>query len=152
MAITKAQLRKWFDNLKGANYDYMLVYVDEFYWEDYPVGVYTQDYWEKRHELDARGMQRFMESYDLHADPDEQLRVFRVDRFHVEQASPTPIDIEALSARLHDIYQKEAHRRGDVRHLDDYAELSEDVKEWDRVARWIVEHWTPKFDGELPPA
>jgi hypothetical protein len=64
-------------------------------------------------------------------------------------------DIEQLSARLHDIYQKEAHRRGDVRHADAYHELDEDVKEWDRVlARWIIQHWTPKFHpGEdLPPA
>jgi hypothetical protein len=57
------------------------------------------------------------------------------------------MDIEALSARLHDIYQKEAHRRGDVRHHDDYDALPEATKEWDRVlARWIVEHWEPKFD------
>lgn len=65
------------------------------------------------------------------------------------------MDIEALSARLHEIYQKEAHRRGDVRHADDYAALSEPTKEWDRVlARWIVEHWTPMFDPNdgLPPA
>lgn len=65
------------------------------------------------------------------------------------------IDIEALSARLHDIYQKEAHRRGDVRHDDAYAALSESTKEWDRVlARWIVNNWTPNFnpnDG-LPEA
>jgi hypothetical protein len=80
MAAIKPEIKEWFDILKGVGYDYMLVYVDEFDWEDYPVGVYTDDYWEKRHELDAKGMQRFMESYDLHADPDEQLRVFRVDR------------------------------------------------------------------------
>ena len=65
------------------------------------------------------------------------------------------IDIEALSARLHEVYQKEAHRRGDVRHDDDYAALSEPTKEWDRVlARWIVEYWRPVFDPTdgLPPA
>ena len=28
------------------------------------------------------------------------------------------VDLEALSARLHDIYQKEAHRRRDIRHAD----------------------------------
>jgi hypothetical protein len=57
------------------------------------------------------------------------------------------IDIEELSSRLHDIYQKEAHRRGDVRHADAYVDLSEPTKEWDRVlARWIVNHFEPKFD------
>lgn len=64
-------------------------------------------------------------------------------------------ELEELSARLHEIYQKEAHRRGDVRHADAYDDLSDAVKEWDRVlARWILKHWTPNFDVTkgLPPA
>lgn len=64
-------------------------------------------------------------------------------------------DLEALSARLHDIYQKEAHRRGDIRHADSYADLSEDTKEWDRVlARWILQNFAPRFDPDkgLPDA
>jgi histidine triad (HIT) family protein len=63
--------------------------------------------------------------------------------------------VEAISAKLHEIYQAEAHRRGDVRHADAYDDLSEAVKEWDRVlARWILAHWTPRFDSTnevLPP-
>lgn len=65
------------------------------------------------------------------------------------------IDIEALSARLHEIYQKEAHARGDVQHADCYEDLPDATKEWDRVlARWIVKHWIPCFDpaNGLPPA
>lgn len=65
------------------------------------------------------------------------------------------VDLESLSARLHDIYQAEAHRRGDIRHADRYDDLAEPTKEWDRVlARWVLRHWTPKFDGsdDLPPA
>lgn len=52
-------------------------------------------------------------------------------------------DLEKLSAELHDIYQKEAHRQevegiGPVRHYDEYEKLSEPVKEFDRVlARYI---------------
>lgn len=47
-------------------------------------------------------------------------------------------DVEARSADAHAVYQKEAHRRGDVRHADAYADLSEATKEWDRVlVRWV---------------
>lgn len=63
--------------------------------------------------------------------------------------------VEALSARLHEIYQAEAHRRGDVRHADAYEDLSDDTKEWDRVlARWIIRYWDPVFDPAkgFPPA
>jgi hypothetical protein len=61
--------------------------------------------------------------------------------------------IEALSARLHDIYQKEAHRRGDVRHADAYEDLADATKEWDRVlARWIIRYFTPSFPPDaIPP-
>ena len=49
-------------------------------------------------------------------------------------------DTEARSAEAHAVYQTEAHRRGDVRHPDAYADLSEATKEWDRVlVRWVAE-------------
>jgi hypothetical protein len=48
-------------------------------------------------------------------------------------------DTEARSAEAHDVYQREAHRRGDIRHPDAYADLSEATKEWDRVlVRWVA--------------
>jgi len=48
-------------------------------------------------------------------------------------------DVEARSADAHAVYQVEAHRRGDVRHPDAYADLSEATKEWDRVlVRWVL--------------
>lgn len=64
------------------------------------------------------------------------------------------IDVEILSARLHDIYQLEAHRRGVVDHPDTYEDLDDSVKEWDRVlARWILRNWVPSFDpGQGLPA
>lgn len=71
-----------------------------------------------------------------------------------DAADPGRVDLEALSSRLHDIYQAEAHRRGDIRHPDRYEDLSEATKEWDRVlARWILRHWTPVFHdaAEIPP-
>jgi hypothetical protein len=49
-------------------------------------------------------------------------------------------DTEARSKDAHNVYQKEAHSRGDVRHPDDYEDLSESTKEWDRVlVRWVQE-------------
>jgi hypothetical protein len=49
--------------------------------------------------------------------------------------------VEALSAKLHDIYQHEARRQGDVRHQEAYADLTESTKEFDRVlARFILRH------------
>jgi hypothetical protein len=57
------------------------------------------------------------------------------------------IEVEELSARLHEVYQKEAHRRGDVRHADSYADLPDSTQEWDRVlARWIILNFSPRFD------
>ena len=48
-------------------------------------------------------------------------------------------DIEELSAELHEVYMKEAARQGDVRHAEDYNELPERIKEFDRaLARHII--------------
>ena len=50
-------------------------------------------------------------------------------------------EIEELSVKLHEIYQIEAKRQGDVRHSDDYYSLSENTKEYDRVlARFIISY------------
>jgi hypothetical protein len=49
-------------------------------------------------------------------------------------------DTEARSAEAHAAYQAEAHRRGDVRHHDNYDDLPDSTKEWDRVlVRWVRE-------------
>ena len=48
-------------------------------------------------------------------------------------------DIERAAARAHEAYQREAHRRGDVRHADAYSDLPDATKEWDRVlCRWVA--------------
>lgn len=61
-------------------------------------------------------------------------------------------DIEARSEEAHTTYQEEAHRRGDVRHPDAYADLSEPTKEWDRVlVRWVqrkLEAWHTFDNGD----
>jgi len=40
---------------------------------------------------------------------------------------------ESLARDFHDIYQQEARRQGDVRHKDNYDNLSENIKDFDRV-------------------
>ena len=50
----------------------------------------------------------------------------------------TPSHRELLAAQVHAVYQKEARRQGDVRHPDNYEDLPENVKEFDRV---IVDHF-----------
>ena len=51
----------------------------------------------------------------------------------------TQKSVEEISEILHAIYQKEARRQGDIRHPDEYAKLSENTKEYDRVlARYII--------------
>lgn len=61
----------------------------------------------------------------------------------VPQPPPVPNasgDVEQLAAKFHDIYQQEAKRQGDVRHKDSYADLSENIKEFDRVlARYVLQ-------------
>jgi hypothetical protein len=47
--------------------------------------------------------------------------------------------IEELATELHEVYMKEATRQGDVRHAEDYSELPENIKEFDRaLARFIL--------------
>ena len=48
-------------------------------------------------------------------------------------------EIEKLSKDFHEIYMKEARRQGDVRLKDKYEDLTENVKEFDRVlAREVI--------------
>ena len=54
-------------------------------------------------------------------------------------------EIESLAAKFHEIYQQEAKRQGDVRHKDKYEDLSENIKEFDRVlARYVLKTYGTK--------
>jgi hypothetical protein len=46
-------------------------------------------------------------------------------------------ELEKIASAFHTVYQKEAERQGDKRHKDNYVELSENIKEFDRV---LVRH------------
>ena len=63
--------------------------------------------------------------------------------------APAPTDVESLSAKFHEIYMIEARRQGDVRHKDAYADLPENIKEFDRVlARYVLGLLAPVTKGE----
>ena len=51
---------------------------------------------------------------------------------------------ESLARKFHEVYQQEAKRQGDVRHKDDYDDLPENIKEFDRVlARFVLANFRP---------
>lgn len=55
------------------------------------------------------------------------------------------MNVEVLASQLHAIYMKEAERQDDVRHVKEYADLPENIKEFDRVlARFILKKFNPK--------
>ena len=62
----------------------------------------------------------------------------------------TTIDnIEAMSAKIHTVYQEEAKQQNNVKYSDNYDELPENIKEYDRVlATWIIKNFTPRIRGE----
>ena len=54
--------------------------------------------------------------------------------------------IENLAREFHEVYQREAKRQGDVRHKDNYDELPENIKEFDRaLARYVLDAGYVKF-------
>lgn len=66
-----------------------------------------------------------------------QVLIERIEE--LERDWPDETEVESLSVVLHDIYQKEAHRQNRAHCPDDYNELSEQTKEYDRVlARYIL--------------
>lgn len=78
MGTTQNDISRWFDNGVKNNAAYMIVMVDTFDYEDYPVFVSPQDDIHK--ELTFRrmaSMQRIVEVYDLSMDRDKQLNEFR---------------------------------------------------------------------------
>lgn len=82
MAATKADLGEWFDRGVADSASHMIVVVDEYDWDDYPVYVEEPGKVAERVAgINGQSMQRVMEVYDLRASKAEQMaerRVWRV--------------------------------------------------------------------------
>jgi hypothetical protein len=66
MAVTLRELTQWFDSGIAQAATHMIVVVDEFDWEDYPVYVATaEDAREVASDYNRKSMQRVMEVYIL---------------------------------------------------------------------------------------
>jgi len=53
--------------------------------------------------------------------------------------------IEPLASKIHQIYQQESKRQNNVKYPDNYYELPEHIKDYDRViARFILENYVLK--------
>lgn len=88
MAITPAQIGRWFDAGVEQGATHMLVVCDTFDYEDYPVYVMPgEDVRARAQDNNGRNMTRLMEVYCLGMDKAKQLAEDRA--FHYDDA-PTP--------------------------------------------------------------
>ena len=75
-AATVSTISRWFDDGVLLNRRYMIVWCDDFDYEDYP--AYYPDDESAQNALDnPSSMQRAMECYDLMADKQDQLNLRR---------------------------------------------------------------------------
>lgn len=82
MPTTKLDIKRWFDNGVKQKATHMIVAVDTFDYEDYPVYVAADDdVHEKINSVRLSPMQRIMEIYDLTMDRAEQLNEHRSFHF-----------------------------------------------------------------------
>lgn len=74
MATTREEIRNWIKRGKKEKATHMLVVVDTFDYEDYPVFVKVgENVYTKEHEYNQSPMQRVMEVYNLSKDIEPQL-------------------------------------------------------------------------------
>ena len=78
MATSRAQISEWFDQAVRIGATHMMVVVDGFDFEDYPVPVlYREDVQEKIDKYNGKEMQQVMEVYDLSISKEVQLELTR---------------------------------------------------------------------------
>jgi hypothetical protein len=83
---TKNEIRSWLQEGREKGMRWMIVVVDEFDYEDYPIFVENDvaEFWRQHDEHNGKNMQRIMEVYDLGENYDlgfaleDQLGIYRV--------------------------------------------------------------------------
>ena len=80
---TKAKISEWFDQAAAEKATHMVIVVDTFSYEDYPVNVPVgTDVKDVIAKYDGLNMQRVMEVYMMSLDKDKQLDETRA--YHIE--------------------------------------------------------------------
>jgi len=81
MAATKDDIRRWVENSKSQNYDYVIIVCDQYDWSDFPVPVMEKDFEEAyKANTGQHNACKIMEVYDLKLDIESQLNERRA--FH----------------------------------------------------------------------
>ena len=70
---SKDDIMRWFIEHKKKGYKYMVIMVDTFDYEDYPVGYATDEECLKAIDEPQKDMQKVMEVYNLEEDMFEQM-------------------------------------------------------------------------------
>lgn len=80
--VTREEIEQWFDEGVEEGATHMIVVVDEYDWEDYPVYVSKkQNVREIYNHYNGQNMQRVMEVYSLKKDKNSQLNEHRAFHF-----------------------------------------------------------------------
>ena len=78
MPTTKLNIKEWLERGKKTGAIYLIVVVDKFDYEDYPVFTdKDEDIRERIEQIDGKPMQQVMEVYKINEDWEEQLNRYR---------------------------------------------------------------------------
>lgn len=100
-AATMKMISDWFRRGVQEKADYMIVVCDSFDYEDYPVYVSTEKFWEKYKEFDGENMQRIMEVYNLKMDRNSQVGVWQQGVQHTPENRNTAGSCQSLGFQYH---------------------------------------------------
>lgn len=81
MAARQSTIREWIERGQEKGASHLVVWVDTFDWEDYPVFCDSVEDARREHKRSGDNMQRVEEVYNLNGDIEEQLAMHRCFEF-----------------------------------------------------------------------